>query len=305
MSVTSCCCIAVDWGTTNRRAWALGPDGAAMAERTDSTGLLAVQDGRFADQLESFLAGWIGSGPVIMSGMVGSRLGWVETPYVAAPAALSELAQGLVKAGQVAGCECWIVPGVSMDSGAQPDVMRGEECQILGALLTQQRSDAMFALPGTHSKWARVSGRRLVEFRTYMTGELFHLLRQSGTLAQLMTGDADDGEAFARGVLAMADDAQLLNRLFSVRSLALFGRLEGRALASYLSGLLIGAELRGALAAWPDLARTGAICIGAPAMLARYEACARLLGFQLEGIENKSVLPAALFWIARQARLIP
>ena len=279
-----------------------------MAERADSAGLLAVQDGRFADRLQSFLEGWIGSGPtvpVVMSGMVGSRLGWVEAPYVAAPAALSELAQRLVKAGQVAGCDCWIVPGVSMDSGSQPDVMRGEECQILGALLTRQQSDAMFVLPGTHSKWARVSGRRLVAFRTYMTGELFNLLRQSGTLAQLMTGDDEDGDAFARGVLAMADDAQLLNRLFSVRSLALFGRLEGRVLASYLSGLLIGAELRGALAAWPDLVRTGAICIGAPAMLARYQACAGLLGFRLEEVENKMVLPAALFWIARQARLIP
>ncbi|HSE74597.1 MAG TPA: 2-dehydro-3-deoxygalactonokinase [Dongiaceae bacterium] len=306
MSASHFSCIAVDWGTTNRRAWALGPDGAVIAERHDSTGLLAVRDRRFAEQLESFLDGWVAAGsdiPVVMSGMVGSRLGWVEVPYVAAPTALSELAHGLVKAGRIAGADCWIAPGISIDGGAQPDVMRGEECQILGALLTRRQTDGMFVLPGTHSKWARVAGRRLVEFRTYMTGEIFSLLRQSGTLAQLMTGDDEDQEAFARGVLATGDDAQLLNRLFSVRSLALFGRLEGRALSSYLSGLLVGAEMRGALAAWPDLARTGATCIGSPAMLARYRTCASLLGFDLAGIDNRDVLPAALFWIARQAGL--
>ena len=278
-----------------------------IAERHDSTGLLAVPDRCFAQQLESFLDGWVAAGsdvPVVMSGMVGSRLGWVEVPYVAAPAALSELAQGLVKAGHIAGADCWIAPGVSIDGGAQPDVMRGEECQILGALLTRRQSDGLFVLPGTHSKWARISDRRLVEFRTYMTGEIFSLLRQSGTLAQLMTGDTEDDDAFTRGVLATGDDAQLLNRLFSVRSLALFGRLEAGALSSYLSGLLVSAEMRGALAAWPGLARTGATCIGSPAMLARYRACASLLGFELEGIDNKDVLPAALFWIARQAGLV-
>ncbi|HEX6121296.1 MAG TPA: 2-dehydro-3-deoxygalactonokinase [Dongiaceae bacterium] len=307
MSASHLSCIAVDWGTSNRRAWALEPDGGVIAERHDSAGLLAVPDRRFAERLESFLDGWVATGsdiPVVMSGMVGSRLGWVEVPYVAAPAALSELAQGLVKAGHIAGADCWIVPGVSIDGSAQPDVMRGEECQILGALLTWRQSDGMFVLPGTHSKWARISGRSLVEFRTYMTGEMFSLLRQSGTLAQLMTGDAEDEEAFARGVAATGDDAQLLHRLFGVRSLALFGRLESGALSSYLSGLLVGAELRGALAAWPDLARTGAACIGSPEMLARYRTGAALLGFGLEEIDNKDVLPAALYWIARQAGLV-
>src|SRR4029453_15369515 len=112
--------------------------------------------------------------------------------YVAAPAALSELAQSLIKAGRVAGSDCWIVPGVSLDSAIQPEVMRGEECQILGALLTRRQTDGRFLSPGTHSKWARLSDERLIDFRTYMTGEMFNLLRQSGTLAQLMSGDADD-----------------------------------------------------------------------------------------------------------------
>ncbi|WP_162916501.1 2-dehydro-3-deoxygalactonokinase [Dongia deserti] len=301
-------CIAVDWGTTNRRAWLLGPDGKAVDERADSSGLLAVQDRRFAESLEVFLGDWVGSAsiiPVVIAGMAGSRMGWVEVPYVTAPAPLSDLAQNLMKAGRVAASNCWIVPGISLDSATQPEVMRGEECQILGALLTHHLSDGVFLLPGTHSKWARVSGQRLTEFRTYITGEMFNLLRQSGTLAQLMTGDTEDEGAFARGVLATSHDTELLNRLFSARSLTLFGRLEGRALASYVSGMLVGAEMRDALAAWPDLGRTGVICIGSAGMLARYGACANLLGLDLQGIDNKNVLPAALFWIAQQAGLVP
>jgi 2-dehydro-3-deoxygalactonokinase len=162
----------------------------------------------------------------------------------------------------------------------------------------------VFVLPGTHSKWARVAGHRLIEFRTYITGEMFNLLRQSGTLAQLMTGDAEDKNAFARGVLAAGHNTQLLNRLFSVRSLALFDRMEGAALPGYLSGLLVGAEMRDALAAWPDFTRNGVTCIGSPAMLARYGAGAALLGLKLHGIDNKDVLPVALLWIAQQAGLV-
>lgn len=300
-------CIAVDWGTTNRRAWALGSNGKVMGERADSSGLLAVQDRHFAESLESFLGDWLESAstvPVVIAGMAGSRMGWLEVLYVAAPAPLSDLAQNLKKAGRVADSDCWIVPGMSLDSETQPEVMRGEECQILGALLTRRQSDGAFLLPGTHSKWARVSGQRLIEFRTYITGEMFTLLRQSGTLAQLMTGDADDEDAFARGVSATGPDTELLNRLFSARSLALFGRLEGRALASYVSGMLIATEMRDALAAWPDLGRSGVICIGSAGMLARYGACANLLGLDLQGIDNKDVLPVALFWIARQAGLL-
>lgn len=299
-------CIAVDWGTSNRRAWALGPGGKVLGARADSGGLLSVADRRFRESLDSFLGDWLEPGskvPVVMAGMVGSRMGWREAPYVAAPAPLSDLAQTLVKAGSLGG-GCWIVPGMSLDGETQPEVMRGEECQILGALLTRRQPDGLFLLPGTHSKWARVQDRRLTQFRTYITGEMFNLLTQSGTLAQLMTADGHDDETFARGVRATASGAELLNRLFSARSLALFGRLEGRGLASYVSGMLIGTEMRDVLAAWPDLARTQIVCIGSAGMLAHYGACARLLGIDLEGIDNKDVLPAALFWIAQQAGLV-
>jgi 2-dehydro-3-deoxygalactonokinase len=231
-------------------------------------------------------------------------MGWVEVPYVAAPAPLADLARNLMKAGRIADSDCWIVPGMNLDSADQPEVMRGEECQMLGALLKQGRSDGVFLTPGTHSKWARVADGRLIEFRTYITGEMFNLLRQSGTLAQLMTGDGNDEDAFARGVRAAGPDTELLNRLFSARALALFGRLEGREIASYVSGMLIATEMRDALATWPDLGRTSVVCVGSAGILARYGACAKLLGLDLQGIDNKDVLPPALFWIAQRAGLV-
>jgi 2-dehydro-3-deoxygalactonokinase len=236
--------------------------------------------------------------------MVGSRMGWVEVPYLAAPAPLADLAKNLVKAGCIAGSDCWIVPGVNFDGPEQPEVMRGEECQMLGALLRQGRSDGVFLTPGTHSKWVRVADGKLLAFRTYITGEMFNLLRQSGTLAQLMTGEGDDAAAFAQGVKATTAESELLNRLFSARSLALFNRLAGDRIASYVSGLLVGTEMRDALAAWPDLGATGVTCIGSASMIARYGACAELLGLELHGIDNKDVLPPALFWIAQQAGLV-
>jgi 2-dehydro-3-deoxygalactonokinase len=298
-------CIAVDWGTSNRRAWALGADGRTLAERSDAAGLLAIQERRFGESLESFLRDWLTLGlPVVMAGMVGSRMGWAEVPYLAAPAPLADLAKTLMKAGRIADSDCWIVPGVSFDGPAQPEVMRGEESQMLGALLQQRRTDGVFLTPGTHSKWVRVADGKLLEFRTYITGEMFNLLRQSGTLAQLMTGEGDDEAAFAQGVQATSGESELLNRLFSARSLALFNRLSGDKIASYVSGMLVGTEMRDALAAWPDLGRGGVTCIGSAGMIARYGACASLLGLEFHGIDNKDVLPPALFWIAQQAGLV-
>jgi 2-dehydro-3-deoxygalactonokinase len=298
-------CIAVDWGTSNRRAWALGPNGEILQQRADDKGLLAHADRRFDQSLELFLADWLKAAPgipVIMAGMVGSRMGWVEVPYVTAPIRLTDLAGRLAKAGEIAGSACWIVPGVNIDDDIQPEVMRGEECQMLGALLREGIQSAMFVTPGTHSKWARVVDGQLTTFRTYITGELFDLLCKSGTLSQVMIGSQDNPESFARGVAASAD-AELLNRVFSVRTFGLFGKMPGADLRSYLSGLLVGTEMRDALKAWPDAGRSNVTCIGSAAMIARYQAVASELGLRLAGIDNDRILPAALYWIVRKARI--
>jgi 2-dehydro-3-deoxygalactonokinase len=187
----SIACVVADWGTTNLRAWAMAPDGTVLGERSGGRGLLRVEDGRFAEALAELCGDWLAEPrpmPVVLSGMVGSKLGWKEAPYLAAPVALEALAERLCAVGEIPGAAIWIVPGVALDDPAQPEVMRGEEAQILGALLSRGARDAVFLLPGTHAKWAIVEAGRLTRFRTYMTGELYGLLCKTGTLSQLMHG---------------------------------------------------------------------------------------------------------------------
>ena len=303
-------CIVADWGTTNRRAWALTGAGEIIAERHDGEGLLAVGAGGFAVSFAAFCRDWIagaGQVPVIMSGMVGSKLGWREIPYLMAPVALSELAQHLVCADDVGGAKIWIVPGVALDDPAQPEVMRGEESQIWGAMLVSGRRDGVFLLPGTHSKWVIVADGRITAFRTYMTGELFGLLRNSGTLSQLMVDDAVDDAAFQRGVqrAAAPDAASLLHNLFGVRSLGLFDRLPRQSLASYMSGLMIGAEMQDALRWLRAAGASGRVmAIGSPALLDSYRSAAMQFGPDIDMLDSADLLPPALLSMARAAGLL-
>src|SRR5262249_17262918 len=147
----------------------------------------------------AFAAPWLGGGkclPVLMCGMVGSKLGWTEAPYIDAPADLSEVARHLHPVPFDGNARIVIVPGVSCLEGGVPDVMRGEECQVMAVLAERRLRDATLLLPGTHSKWVRVEGGKLSSFRTYMTGELYNALTSSGTLAQLMEKGDADGSAF-------------------------------------------------------------------------------------------------------------
>ena len=303
-------CVVADWGTTNLRAWAMAPDGAVLAARDGGRGLLGVEDGRFAEALAALCGDWLspaGRMPVLMSGMVGSKLGWKEAPYLAAPVALGDLARQLCFVGDIPGAGIWIVPGVRLEDEAQPEVMRGEEAQILGALRTLHRDGGVFLLPGTHAKWAIVEGGRLTVFRTYMTGELYGLLRGAGTLGQLMEGDAPDLAAFRRGVMRSRapDAANLLHSLFSVRTLGLLGGLARRSLASYLSGLLIGAEMEDG-ARW--LQGRGVtrplVLIGSPEMMKTYGEAAVICALAFETVESGAVLPSALLLLARAAGLL-
>ncbi len=303
-------CIVADWGTTNLRAWAMGADGTTLDQRRSPRGLMAVEGGRFSEALEEVCSDWLASRqrlPVVMSGMVGSKLGWKEAPYLGAPVALDGLARHLCPAEVRLNTTVWIVPGVKMDEPVQPEVMRGEETQILGALEAMGIDDGIFLLPGTHSKWAIVEDRSLVAFRTYMTGELYGLLRRSGTLSQLMEGDEPYDAAFREGV-ARANSSEapsLLHSLFSVRTLGLFERVPRSGLASYMSGLLIGAEMQDALM-WlrargkPRLA----VGIGSPGMLESYRLAALLCGLELSTLDSAQVVTRALLSIAASAGLV-
>jgi 2-dehydro-3-deoxygalactonokinase len=298
--------IFADWGTTNRRAWAVDRNGAVLDQRKDDQGLLGVKDRAFEASFRSFIGDWLASAeptaPIVMAGMVGSKLGWREAPYVATPARFGQLAENLIALPNLDGHPIRIAPGLSAREDGRPDVMRGEECQLYGLWLSTS-ADRLCVLPGTHSKWAEIRDGGLAGFHTYMTGELFAQLSSSGTLAQLMRpGASHDDDAFRRGLRVSegASAGGLLNRLFSVRSLGLFGELPGEALSSYLSGLLIGAELRDATAGL-----NGAVAvIGSSRMTELYVSALNTIGVKAEPIDGDPLLRTALLAIARDAKLM-
>ncbi len=242
--------IAVDWGTSSLRAYRLDAAGDVLDQRSSATGLLAC-GGRFEAILAEHVDGWA-DGAILMAGMIGSRSGWCEVPYTVCPAGLVEIAAGMreISAASLSGRRIWIVPGVVHRSPQlPPEVMRGEETQLLGlAEHLVGTGPHWVCLPGTHSKWVKLEDGRIQSLRTAMTGELYALLRRHSLLATMMpepTGaDVDDEAAFARGVAASAGPGGLLHQLFGVRTLGIFAQLDGAQAPSYLSGLLIGHELR-------------------------------------------------------------
>ncbi len=242
--------IGIDWGTSSFRAFRLDADGAISDRRAAPRGILAVEGGRFEEELLRQVGDWIADGErqVLMSGMIGSRQGWLEAPYVACPAGVAEIVAQLAVV-PCEGADLRVVPGLTCtDAGGTPEVMRGEETQIIG-VLEEMDGPALACLPGSHSKWAEVADARIVRFATYLSGEAFAALRGHTILGRLMRDAPIDLAAFDRGVARAAEPGHLLHHLFGVRTLGLFGALDETQGASYLSGLLIGHEVRAALPA--------------------------------------------------------
>jgi 2-dehydro-3-deoxygalactonokinase len=267
--------IAIDWGTTSLRAFRLDEGGTVLEQRRSAAGVLEVA-GQFATVLGTAIHGW--EDPlIVMAGMIGSRQGWIEVPYVDCPAGPREIATALhrVPPLEFDGRDLWIIPGLrARDPAGGFDVMRGEETQICGVIdeLGLQRQNV--CLPGTHSKRASVAAGRIETFATAMTGEIFELLCAHSVLGRLMSPARElDLDAFARGVTHAKRDGDLLHHLFAVRTLGLFDLLLREQLRSFLSGLLIGHELN-------DLsADSGTVhLIAAPDLLHAYEVALRLRG---------------------------
>jgi 2-dehydro-3-deoxygalactonokinase len=253
--------VAIDWGTSAARAYCLDACGEVLARRDVPLGVRHVREGRFESALAKLLGDLpAGSAPRIACGMIGSRQGWVEAPYVDCPASLAALSDQLVQAPFDA---LTIVPGVATrDASAIPDVMRGEETQLLGAVAPDEPA-VLAVLPGTHSKWARVEHGRVVDFTTFMTGELYAVLIDHSMLGRLAGHEPGrlSREAFSRGVARGLDEGALLHDLFGARTLSLTGRLASDDVADWLSGLLIGREIRAA--------RTWALRAGVDASIVR------------------------------------
>ncbi len=244
--------VAVDWGTTSLRAARLDAAGRVIEERTSDRGILSLARSEFPTIFESLCGSWMAEDQslAMVCGMAGSKQGWVEAPYCPCPAGFDEIAEQITWLAQqhLPGHAHWriaIVPGLSCEHAHAPDVMRGEEVQILGAMQLLGRSDGLFVLPGTHSKWAQVEAGRIVTFRTCMTGEIYALLSQHSILSKSLQADSPlDEIAFAQGVRLAQGNEGLLHLAFNVRTLSLFSRKSVSALTSYLSGLVIGEELR-------------------------------------------------------------
>ena len=245
--------IGIDWGTTSFRAFRVGRDGSIRDRRAGLKGILNVPDGRFGDTLREEIGPWLAGGEdrVLLSGMIGSRQGWKEAPYLPCPAGPAELAGALVDIG-FDWARVKLVPGLSgIDASGVAEVMRGEETQVMGVPVLL-RDGGIACLPGTHSKWARVEGGRIVSFTTHMTGEAFGVLRSNTILGRMMRDGPADGAPFDAGVARSAQTGGLLHHLFGVRALTLAGRLAELEAPAYLSGILIGHEVRAGLAAAPD-----------------------------------------------------
>ncbi|MFC3182045.1 2-dehydro-3-deoxygalactonokinase [Cypionkella sinensis] len=283
--------IAVDWGTSNLRAWAMGAQGVlASAGSDDGMGKLAPA--QFEAALLRVIAPWLGSGvtPVIACGMVGARQGWVEAPYRAVPCAPAAPGDLMAVATADPRLQVMIAPGLRQDKPA--DVMRGEETQIAGALALLPNFDGVFCLPGTHSKWAHVSAGEVVSFQTFMTGELFALLSQQSVLRHGMGGEGDDDAAFQQGFAdALERPEKVSARLFTLRAEGLLNGLSPASARSRLSGLLIGLELAAAKPYW--LGQRIAL-IGAPALSARYTAALAAQGAASETLDATACTLAGL-----------
>ena len=265
--------IAIDWGTSSLRG-ALIENGSVAEERSFARGILAVEPGGFPAVFETCFGNWMTPDALcLIAGMAGSQQGWLEAPYCPCPAGFDDVAARLawIVPDRIA-----IVPGLSIDAGGIPDVMRGEETQVFGALQVLGLQNARLVLPGTHSKWVTVTDRKITHFSTSMTGEFYALLRQHSILSRTLPADEPppDTHAFGQGVTYALRGEGLLHTAFSTRTLALFKRMPADALPSYLSGLVIGEELR-----CQSLTRGDSVVIvGADALVARYEQALALLG---------------------------
>lgn len=283
--------LALDWGTSSLRGARIDASGQVLEERAFPRGILTVPAGGFADAFDTCFGDWArhGARACLVSGMAGSKQGWVEAPYCACPAGFADVAAQLhwVQDAKMT-LPTAIVPGLSCEHrcdvpglASVPDVMRGEEVQILGAMHLGGWREGLCVLPGTHSKWAWIRDGRVTTFSSYMTGEFYALLSQHSLLARTIDTQAPfDTEAFGLGLARAGQGGNLLHNAFSARTLSLFGRMDAGALASYLSGLVIGEELH----AQDVQAAARITLIGSQSLTSRYA-----LAFERLGVATHSM----------------
>lgn len=293
--------IGVDWGTSSLRAFLIGANGGILDKHEAPDGIMQVKDKDFDGVLARLLDSWTNTLPLIMSGMITSRNGWVETPYIQLPAGASQMANALVPWRTSGGLQVHFVSGVSTKHNGAPDVIRGEETQIVGAV-ESGITNGLFVMPGTHSKWVTVREGSMVDFATYMSGEIFAALRHHTILGTLMKDSDFNEEGFKQGVRVGFDSGtQLLHRLFHVRTMPLFELISEEQVADYLSGMLIGAEIKGAGS--HGAPQTVISIVGRDDLADRYAIALQFLGYQCQRVAD-NIVARGHFAIATAAGLI-
>lgn len=242
--------IAINWGSSNFRAYKLSATGFVEAERSSGRGAISVPTGGFPNAFMAEVGDWVRDGEhrVLLCGMVGARQGWKEAPYVQVPATFDELIDNVIRIeSDLAGLEfldARIVPGLlGTDRCGVPEVLRGEETELFGCK-SELSSYTHLCLPGTHTKWVRTDGVSISSFATCMTGDLYKAIRESTILRNCTQQESMDDDAFLLGVARSKQEGELVHHLFGVRTLVLTGGMPESSASSYLSGLLIGHELR-------------------------------------------------------------
>jgi len=284
--------IAVDWGTTNLRVWAMGHRGV-LAEAVSDDGMGRLDRDGFEPALLRLIAQWLQDGTrteVIACGMVGSRQGWHEAPYRTVPCAPLDSVALVAAPTRDARISMRLVPGLKQNTPA--DVMRGEETQIAGVLAMTPGYDGIICLPGTHSKWAHVSAGEVVSFQTFLTGEMFALLSQASVLRHGMVGDGWDEAAFDEGLSdALSRPERIGAKLFGIRAEGLIAGLSAAAARARLSGLLIGMELAAARPYWLGQAVT---LVGSEALARSYARALRTQGVEPRMVSGTEAVLAGL-----------
>lgn len=312
--------IALDWGTSSLRAYRLGEGGLVLQQRELARGIMQVEgvgDEAFEHALEEACGDWLSeepSVPLIACGMIGSAQGWREAPYIQSPVAIEQLGAALTPICTGRGHVLWVIAGV-IQRGELPNLMRGEETQVFGLaagqmaeqLAEQHDAPLLIGLPGSHSKWVRVEAGRIVGFHTFMTGEVYAALLAHTILGRTaIASDGFDVAAFDRG-LSVAGSPEgrggVLSTIFSSRSLVLTGELAGQGQADYLSGLLIGHEVRALATLCQTTPEQRIVLIGSSSLCDRYLRALKHCGYRTTNLASQATA-AGLWQIAKQAALI-
>ncbi|WP_297197858.1 2-dehydro-3-deoxygalactonokinase [uncultured Pluralibacter sp.] len=282
--------IAIDWGSTNLRAWLYEGD-KCRDSRQSEAGVTRLNGRSPRAVLAEITEGWRQDAtPVVMAGMVGSNVGWINVPYLEVPAAFSAIGQQLTSADD----GVWIVPGLSVSREDNNNVMRGEETQLLGA--KELAPAELYVMPGTHCKWVQADRQQILDFRTVLTGELHHLLLHYSLIGAGLPEQQPSSQAFASGLDKGLNDLTLLPQLFEVRARHVLGALPREQVSEFLSGLLIGAEVASMCARFPGL--QAITLVAGPSLAVRYQQALRAAGRIVTAVSGDAAFQAGIRSIA-------